>query len=341
MALRPKLEFFRFQLNHNDVRFKTFRDFAREVLYQRRINSDTQIMHKYLDYVRNSLVTKDAQDDSIKKQLKLISSAANIYAAYMPTVDPANHLIYGVINGGRFGRHGLMSDSDVTATDAKAFGKDKTILRYYYFLLYLPLDHNEGFLAIHSNSREETVTDVMKTFVRRLFKGNGYISPKLHPFCPRAVREEFKNESFLKELVFRDTVIDRIFTAEGMHSQDQAFDVEVKIRPRGKDYRPDDGIVAKIMNKFGFKRPAGTDSLGTFRSKIARVNNVVNESERTFTINRESMDDIIPVVYLEGRIKKYNDDQTPDFGELDKYCRETFANSILPELRPDLFPKQD
>lgn len=178
MALRPKLEFFRFQLNHNDVRFKTFRDFAREVLYQRRINSDTQIMHKYLDHVRNSLVTKDAQDDSIKKQLKLISTAANIYAAYMPTVDPANHLIYGVINGGRFGRHGLMSDSDVTATDAKAFGKDKTILRYYYFLLYLPLDHNEGFLAIHSNSREETITDVMKTFVRRLFNGNGYISPK-------------------------------------------------------------------------------------------------------------------------------------------------------------------
>ena len=33
----------------------------------------------------------------------------------------------------------MISHASSKSDDANAFGKDKTILRYYYFLLYLPL----------------------------------------------------------------------------------------------------------------------------------------------------------------------------------------------------------
>ena len=100
-------------------------------------------MKKLFDHFMNMLVTDMAKSNSIKKQLKLIKTKANKYFKQKPQVDINNNLVYGVINGGRYGRNGMMSDSSAEAEDANAFGKNKTILRYYYFLLYVPLDHNE------------------------------------------------------------------------------------------------------------------------------------------------------------------------------------------------------
>ena len=51
MALRPKLEFYRFKLVSKDENYKTFRDFAIEELYQRRPNSDVKIMNKLFDFL--------------------------------------------------------------------------------------------------------------------------------------------------------------------------------------------------------------------------------------------------------------------------------------------------
>ena len=141
MALRPKLKF---RLIAKDGTSKTFRDYAIEELYQRRPSSDAQIMNKLYEHFMNRLVTDTAMSSKLKKQLKLIKTSANIHLDKEPQIDIDNNLIYGVINGGRFGRNGMMSDSSAETEEASAFGKNKTILRYYYFLLYLPLDYSEG-----------------------------------------------------------------------------------------------------------------------------------------------------------------------------------------------------
>lgn len=248
MALRPKLEFIRFTLAYGNDEFKTFRDFAIEALNMRKNAKDAQIMRRLLDHFTGSLVTDKAKDNSIKKQLKIIRTKANKYQEHLPKVDEANNLIYGVINGGRFGRHGLMSDSKATVGEASAIDKNSTILRYYYFLLYVPLDHNEGFLCVHSNSKEETVTELMRTFVSKLFGGtSGYRRPKTHPFCPKSFREEFKKESYLKELTFRDTILDNIFHADGLQGKEELFEVEVTIRPKGKSRLTADDSVLKRL----------------------------------------------------------------------------------------------
>lgn len=338
MALRPKLEFYTLKLVSKDLEYKTFREFAVQELYERRPSSDTQIMNKLFDYFMNQLVTDMAKDRNIKKQLKLIKTASNKHLANRPVVDVNNNIIYGVINGGRFGRDGMMSDSSAEAEDASAFGKNKTILRYYYFLLYLPLDHNEGCFIIHSNSKEETITDMFKVYVERLFRRGNFQRPSLNMFCPKSFQKEFQEVAIIKSLEFRNTFMDEVFTDDGMHSYHQLYDVKIEIKPKECDVSiSSKPKMTNFLRQLSFCRyKHDTEKLTNFESKKMTLNSPLSKSDRTFDFDDENLN-VIPVVYLEGRIERFNDDDTPDFDELNQLCQNLFQDEILPEIRPDLF----
>lgn len=342
MALRPKLEFYTLRLVSKDSEYKTFRDFAIEELYQRRPSSDAQIMNKLFDHFMNGLVTDIAKGTRIKKQLKLIKTASNKHLDNRPVVDVQKNIIYGVINGGRFGRDGMMSDSSADAEEANAFGKNKTILRYYYFLLYLPLDHDEGCFILHSNSKEETITDMFKVYIERLFKGGNYKRPALNMFCPKSFQEEFQNEAIIKSLEFSNTYRDEVFTDEGMRTYQQLYDVKIEIKPKNGDIP----LTAKsklgnLLRQLGFSRHNhNTEGLTSFDSKKMTLNSPFSKTDRTFDFDDEYLN-VIPVVYLEGRINHYNDDDTPEFNELNQLCQNLFQDEVLPEIRPDLFEQNN
>ena len=338
MALRPKLEFFRIKLVSKDGEYKTFRDFAVDELYQRRPSSDAQIMNKLYEHFMNRLVTDTAKSSKLKKQLKLIKTSANIHLDKKPQIDIDKNIIYGVINGGRFGSNGMMSDSSAETEDASAFGKNKTILRYYYFLLYLPLDYNEGCFIIHSNSKEESITDIFKTYISRLFKGTGYKNAALFMFCPRSFQREFENQAIIKSIEFSNTYLDDVFTDEGVRSFSQLYDVKIEITPKqGELALSDKPRIKGLLKQLGFtRRQQETDKLTNFSSKKMILNSPFSKSNRSFELDDENID-VIPVVYLEGRIQNYNDDETPDFNELDTLCQNLFHDEVLPEMRPDLY----
>lgn len=338
MALRPKLEFFKFKLLSKDGTYKTFRDFAIEELYQRRPSSETQIMNKLYEHFMNKLVTDVAKSNKIKKQIKLIKTTANIYLEQKPKVDIKNNLIYGVINGGRYGRNGMMSDSSAEVEDANSFGRNKTILRYYYFLLYLPLDHNEGCFIIHSNSKEETITDIFKIYISRLFKGNNYKKSALFMFCPKSFQEEFENGAIIKSVEFSNTYLDNIFTDEGINSDKQQYEVKIEITPKQGDIPlSEKSKIQRLLHQLGFiRQKEKKEKLTNFSSKKMTLNSPFSKSNRTFDIDDENLN-LIPVVYLENRIKNYNDDDTPEFNELNTLCQNLFQDEVLPEIRPDLY----
>ena len=338
MALRPKLEFYKFKLVSRDGAYKTFRDFAIDELHQRRSSSKNQIMKKLFDHFMNMLVTDMAKSNSIKKQLKLIKTKANKYFKQKPQVDINNNLVYGVINGGRYGRNGMMSDSSAEAEDANAFGKNKTILRYYYFLLYVPLDHNEGCFIIHSNSKEETITDIFKIYISRLFKGSSYKNAALFMFCPKSFQREFENESIIKSVEFSNTYLDDVYNEEGIRSHSQLYDVKIEIKPKqGNIKLKDRSRIQKLLGQLGYiHQNKDNEKLTSFKSKKMTLNSPFSKSNRTFDLDDDNFD-LIPVVYLEDRIKNYNDDETPEFEELNILCQNLFKDEVLPEIRPDLY----
>ena len=338
MALNPKLEFYKIKLVSITNDYKTFRDFAIDELYQRRPSSDAQIMYKLFDTFISKLTSHIAKDDKIKKQLKLIKTSANIHLEHKPQVDVNRNIIYGVINGGRYGRNGMMSDSSTKSEDASPFDKNQTILRYYYFLLYLPLDHYEGFLIIHSNSKEETITEVFKTYIAKLFKGNYYRKAALFSFCPKSFQEEFERDAIIKSLEFSNSYLDTIFTEDGIKSCIKGYEVKIEIKPKDKTLSlSDKPFIKKIISRLGFIRNnENRDNLTDFKGKRMTLNSKSTNSNNSFDIDDENLE-VKPVVYLKERITKFNDDDTPNFDELNSYCQNLFNKEVLPEIRPDLY----
>ena len=338
MALRPKLEFYSLRLVSKDLENRTFRYFAIQELYQRRPSTDAQIMNKLYDHFMSQLVTEKAKDRSIKKQLKLIKTTSNKHLEHKPVVDVKKNLIYGVINGGRFGRDGMMSDSSVDTEDAIAFGKNKTILRYYYFLLYLPLDHNEGCFIIHSNSKEETITDIFRIYLGRLFRGGDFQRPAINMFCPKSFQKEFQDVAIIKSIEFSNTYLDEVFTEEGMSSYKQLYDVKIEIKPKDCDVSLNaKSQMGNLLDQLAFLRQMNkAERLTTFESKKMTLSSPFSKTNRTFDFDDENLN-VIPVVYLEGRINNFNDDDTPEFNELNTLCQNLFQDEVLPEIRPDLF----
>ncbi len=332
VKLRPKLELFRFSLSPKDGEYKTFRNFALDELNAKKNNDDKKIMIKLFDYFKNGLVSMYAKDHGIKKQLKLIKTKANKYLKNQPQYDDKSYIIYGVISGGRFGRNGMMSDASEKIEDANAFGPNKTILRYYYFLLYLPLDHNEGFFIIHSNSKEETITDIFKIYISRLFQGKNYGKPSIIQYCPKSFQEEFKNNSIIKKIEFRNTyIVGDNFVIDPIRIESKEYDVKIEITPKKSKSKlvDKDKLIKQFGNLF-----FGKDKLEDFNSKKVTLNNLDTNSDRKFELDKENLE-IIPVIYLEDKIKNYNKDDTPNYDELNNYCQDLFKNEILKEIRPD------
>lgn len=110
MALRPKLEFYRFSLNHKDEEMKTFFDFAKEELTRKRHLTEEEALEiLFKNFIKN-LSGEYAKNKSQKKEIKLVNNRINKYLDHKPKFDSRDYTIYGVINGGPFDRDGIISN---------------------------------------------------------------------------------------------------------------------------------------------------------------------------------------------------------------------------------------
>ena len=174
--------------------------------------------------------------------------------------------------------------------------------------------------------------------MERLFRGGSFQRPALNMFCPESFQKEFQNEAIIKSIEFSNTYMDEIFTGNGMDSYRQLYDVKIEIRPKDGDVSlKARSKIGKLFGQIGFYRQKqNTDRLTSFESKKMTLSSPFSKTDRTFDFDDENLN-VIPVVYLEGRINHYNDDDTPEFGELNQLCQNLFQDEVLPEIRPDLF----
>lgn len=336
MAINPKIEFYRFKLNHRQGEFKTFKNFVEDELGVRRPLDDTKAMKHLLAFFISSLSGNYAKDDKIKKQIKLEGRRdINMYLDYKPKIIEGN-IICGVINGGPYGRDRIVADVTDPSEGSK-IGKNKSILQYYYILLYLPLDHNEGCFIIHSNGKEETITNIFRRFISNIFKGTNYKQMLLDTFCPKSFQDEFKKGAVIKSLEFKDTMVDSIHTPDGISEVLKRFDIRIEAIPNDKNISVTESIKLKdIFAKYIFGQVQKGKSLKDFDETKISLLNPVDKSTKTFEWGLKD-EEFVPVVYLDGRVQNSNPDDTPNFEELDKLCQNYFKDEVLPEIRPELF----
>lgn len=337
--LRPKLEFYRFSLNHKDEEPKTFFDFAKEELTRKKQITKAEALEFLFKNFIKKLSSQYAKSQSQKKEIKLVNTKLNKFLDYKPKKGSNDDIIYGVINGGPFNRDGIISNMN-DAEDISPLGRNKSILRYYYFLLYLPLDHSEGCFIIQSHSKEETITSMFKNYIANIFKGNNYNKAVTEVYSPKSFQQEFKNNAVLGSFTFKTSVLDKKHTATGIRDFFAEYDIKIEAIPKNKDVSLAHGeSIWKILSRNIFGNKQSTEELNEFDESSISVRNTVSNSTRTFEwSNKDS--EFVPVVYLDERIHKKNDDETLAFDELEKFCYTIFKDEILPEIRPDLYAKK-
>jgi len=336
MPTNAKLEFYRFKLNHKKEDFKTFRDFAVEELKAGKTPSDEKVVELCFKHFVQSLKSAYAKDDSIKKKIGFEKKKSiNKHHDKAPTFNTGNYTIYGVINGGPYGRERIISNND-DEDDSTSLGINKSVLMYFFFFAYLPPDHNEGFFMIHSNNRDESITTLFRSYITNIFRGNNFNKAVPEEYCPKSFQDEFKNGARLKNMTFKTSFVDDVHTTDGISQLLQGYDIKIEATPRNKDIPGSSAkeFFDKLASKvFGTKTKER--SLRNFDDTKVVLESDITHSKKTFEWNTKD-NDFVPVVYLEGRIQKENSDGTPDFDELKKYCLTIFNDEILPEIRPDL-----
>lgn len=333
--INPKLEFYKFKLNHKDGD-KTFRDFAIDALGESRTISPEKAFKKCFEVFMSNLNTGFEENDRLQKTITLISKrTVNKHLDKKPSINSVKSIFYGVINGGPYGKDRILSnieDKELSET----ISKEKPVLSYYYIFVYLPPDHNEGFFMIHSNNSDDSITGAFRQYVAKMFKRGAYRKPIMEAFCPRQFQDEFKNGATLQNITFKTSYIDDIPQDNPLYEIFNQYTIKIEAIPKRKDVP---ASKANYVKNFLDDRFYGTTNTNKSLSEFDKVSLVTTNPEtkttKTFEWNNRDAE-FVPVVYLE-KFVRLEDDKTPNFEQLKTYCLDLFENTILQELRPDQY----
>lgn len=337
--VNPKLDFFRFKLKHKSGANKTFREFMLESCKCTNRDSDSRIFGKLFEYFMNELKTDFAKNDSIKKVMTLISNKGrrviNKHWDERPKPDLAKNIIAGVVNGGTYGKERIVTKLS-KKDESNNLAVDQPVLQYYYIFLYLPVDHNEGFMMIHTDSAEESISNFARNYIAKLFSIGDYQKPTMRIFAPKCFQDEYRQGAVVKSMSFQTTYVDnQIENGDPIKDVMSDYDVKINITPRG-DGDKSLGVMESIRNYLK-SRFFGVDNykkqLEEFDKCTVNTENKDTKSRKTFDWNMRDSE-LTPVVYLDGKVA-INDDGTVNFAALDRYCKNLFEDQILIELRPD------
>ena len=241
------------------------------------------------------------------------------------------------MNGGPFGKERILSNLG-KKKDVSNITSTQPVLQYYYVFLYLPLNHYEGFVMVHSDSAEETITQAFRNYVAELFKLGDFKKPVMRAFVPKHFRDEYKDGAVLKSMTFVNNELSADLEDENpLKEIANEYEVRITLTPKG-EAKADLGKLESIRNFF-VKRRFGTQAvnrgLDEFEKCTVSTKNEDANSTKTFDWNNRD-EELLPAVFLKDRVQ-INEDGTPVFSNLDTFCHDMFNNQILPEIRPDLY----
>lgn len=334
----PRLDFFRFSLKHKSEQVKTFRDFMIENGKCTSRQKDITIFGALYKYFMEAPTKDFATNPSLKKVMTVIPNpkgrTINSHYDKRPLLHYPDCIISGVVNGGPYGKERILTELSKKDSAGK-LTKSQPVLQYYYIFAYLPLDHSEGFLMVHSDSSEESITQFLRNYVSSIFKLGEYQKPVMTAFAPSKFQNEYKNGATISSFSFKKTIVDnQIENDDPIKEIVNDFDVNITVSPKGE--KPSLGLAARLKEYFNSKIFGNQNNhyrLEEFDRCTLHTRNSDTNSTKQFEWNDRDMN-LVPVVYLKDRVKIL-DDGTPEFIELDEFCQKLFKEDILPELRPD------
>lgn len=247
------------------------------------------------------------------------------------------NIIAGVVNGGTYGKERIVTKLS-KKDESNNLAVDQPVLQYYYIFLYLPVDHNEGFMMIHTDSAEESISNFARNYIAKLFSIGDYQKPIMRIFAPKCFQDEYRQSAVVKSMSFQTTYVDNQIEDENPIKDIMGdYDVKISITPKGAG---DKGLgVMESIRNYLKQRFFGAENykkqLGDFDKCTVNTENKDTKSHKTFDWNMKDSE-LTPVVYLDGKVA-INDDGTVNLAALNIYCKNLFEDQILRELRPDKY----
>ena len=190
---------------------------------------------------------------------------------------------------------------------------------------------------IHSDSSEESITQFLRNYIASIFQLGDYRKPVMTVFAPKGFQEEYREGATITSFSFKKTIVDnQIENDDPLKEIVSNFDVKIMVTPKGD--KPALGMASRIKEYFNnkvFGNPNNNYRLEEFENCTVQTRNTETNSSKTFEWNDRDLN-LVPVVYLKDRVAIL-EDGTPNFDELDRYCKKLFNEDILPELRPDKY----
>src|SRR5690606_34432277 len=107
MKINPRLDLFKIQLKPKDGTSKTFHDFVRDEIDEEAKFEEN--MKNLFQYILDQIGTDKSNNKATQKMLRVVQDAdINTHLDKKPTYSNDKDLFHGVINGGAYGRDGIL-----------------------------------------------------------------------------------------------------------------------------------------------------------------------------------------------------------------------------------------
>lgn len=329
MAYNPKLSVYIITLKSKEAENpKTYREFLQEKYHRDSTATDSELLQELFDTFVNSVgQDKFYKDDKSKKVI-----GADDGELLPLALSSEQSFFDGVIEGGKYGILREFADTE-NKVEKQVIPASNAVLDKYYILLNPILNDSYAILLVQSYT-EESIQTSITLLMYSLFGGcANFNKVQIEPFVPRRFKEKYQESAVVRMFSFTSPTRLSESLRNRVPEADQEFEVEVRIKPKGKAMRVYSEGTQCVIDEYGRKVLDGqtlADGNGKIYMRDGQGRNA------NYDISRE-IQSIRPIIYLSDEgISSDPESGIPNFQEVKEYCR-----ALLREVRAERDLNQD
>lgn len=343
----PRLTILKITLVHKDDGHFSFKQAICEKYNIELTNDDDKVFEKY---AKNFYRTLD-QDEFVvphegkKKGISVKKSRAGLIkhdAHIMLTPEEiATKLVYhshesileGIIIGGVYGRPRNARQLR-NKNNRKKVNKDDVITDDYYSMIYLPMNHNVGYMLLQYYPDITVKNEIIEFIKKTLRNKRDRYDIEFSYYCTREMSEQFSSNSILDHFTFTTPFVNGDTINDGNELGEQSVnDVVLKVEVSSPSHHPVrysqiPQFLQRILH-MNLNNKAARD----YQHCTGTIKNTETGNTSTFEIDNDLK--IRPIIYLYKEVD-VDEDGIPNFVQLKKHCYkmlEVVKSETLPGYR--------
>lgn len=243
------------------------------------------------------------------------------------------NILEGIIIGGVYGRPRNARQLR-NKNNRKAVNKDDVITDDYYSMIYLPMNHNVGYMLLQYYP-DITVKNEITEFIRKtLRKNRDKYDIEFSYYCTQEMSEQFSSNSILDHITFATPFINGdTINDDNELGEQPVHDVVLRVEVSSPSNQPIQYSQLRQFLQKIWHMNLNNKAASDYQHCTATIKNTETGNTNTFEISEDLK--IRPIIYLYKKVA-IDEDGIPDFVQLKSYCYsmlEVVKSETLPGYR--------